>query len=47
MVYTMPWKERSVVEERMRFVLRLKDEENMASLCRQFGISRVNRIQNL
>ena len=21
----MPWKERSVVEERMRFVLRLKD----------------------
>src|SRR6202043_3098144 len=37
----MPWKERSVVEERMRFVLRLKDGESMASLCRQFGISRV------
>jgi Homeodomain-like domain len=37
----MPWKERSVVEERMRFVLRLKDRESMASLCREFGISRV------
>jgi len=37
----MPWKERSIVEERMRFVLRLKDGENMASLCREFGISRV------
>ena len=40
MVY-MPWKERSIVEERMRFVLRLKDGESMASLCREFGISRV------
>jgi transposase InsO family protein len=37
----MPWKERSIVEERMRFVLRLKDGEGMASLCREFGISRV------
>src|SRR6201993_1223829 len=37
----MPWKERSIVEERMRFVLRLKDGESMSSLCRQFGISRV------
>src|ERR1700734_3081146 len=37
----MPWKERSVVEERMRFVIRLKDGETMASLCREFGISRV------
>jgi hypothetical protein len=27
----MPWKERSIVEERMRFVLRLKDGESMAS----------------
>ncbi len=35
----MPWKERSIVEERMRFVLRLKDGESMASLCREFGIS--------
>ena len=37
----MPWKERSIVEERMRFVLRLRDGESMASLCREFGISRV------
>jgi hypothetical protein len=37
----MPWKERSIVEERMRFVLRLKDGESMAWLCREFGISRV------
>jgi transposase len=37
----MPWKERSIVEERMRFVLRLKDGLSMASLCREFGISRV------
>ena len=37
----MPWKERSIVEERMRFVLRLKDGESMASLWREFGISRV------
>src|SRR5215471_21269207 len=37
----MPWKERSIVEERMRFVLRLKDGGSMASLCREFGISRV------
>jgi hypothetical protein len=36
----MPWKERSGVDERMRFVLRLKHGETMASLCREFGISR-------
>jgi transposase InsO family protein len=36
----MPWKESSVIDERMRFVIRLKDGENMASLCREFGISR-------
>ena len=33
----MPWKERSIVEERMRFVLRLKDGGSMASLCREFA----------
>ena len=37
----MSWKERSIVEERMRFVLRLKDGESMAAVCREFGISRV------
>jgi transposase InsO family protein len=35
----MPWKECSVMEERMRFVLRL-DGEEMSALCREFGISR-------
>jgi transposase InsO family protein len=28
------------MDERMRFVIRLKDGESMASLCREFGISR-------
>src|SRR5579863_3503050 len=36
----MPWKESSVMDERMRFVIRLKDGESMASLCREFGIAR-------
>ena len=36
----MPWKERSVIDERMRIVIRLKDGEAMAALCREFGISR-------
>jgi transposase InsO family protein len=36
----MPWKESSVMDERMRFVIRLKEGESMASLCREFGISR-------
>ena len=37
----MPWKERSIVEERMRFVLRLKDGESMASLCQRVWHLRV------
>ena len=36
----MPWKERSVMDERIRFVIRQKEGESMASLCREFGISR-------
>jgi transposase InsO family protein len=36
----MPWKERSVMEERLRFVARLLEGEAMADLCREFGISR-------
>lgn len=36
----MPWKECSVVEERMKFVARFLDGETMASLCREFGIAR-------
>src|SRR3982751_4351363 len=36
----MPWRKCSVMDERMRFVIRLKDGEGMASLCREFNISR-------
>jgi transposase InsO family protein len=36
----MPWKESSVMEERLRFVARLLDGEAMTDLCREFGISR-------
>ena len=36
----MPWKECSVVEERLRFVARLLDGEAMSDVCRDFGISR-------
>jgi transposase InsO family protein len=36
----MPWKESSVMEERLRFVARLLDGEAMTGLCQEFGISR-------
>jgi transposase InsO family protein len=36
----MPWKECSVMEERLRFVARRLDGEAMSDLCREFGISR-------
>jgi transposase len=36
----MPWKESSVVDERLRFVSRLLDGEVMSDVCREFGISR-------
>ncbi|WP_428669408.1 integrase core domain-containing protein [Roseibium sp.] len=36
----MPWKEVSVMEERLRFVARLLDGEGMSGVCREFGISR-------
>lgn len=36
----MPWKEVSVLEERLRFIARLLDGEGMSSVCREFGISR-------
>ncbi len=36
----MPWKETCVMDERMRFIIRLKDGESMSELCREFGISR-------
>jgi transposase-like protein len=36
----MPWKESSVMDERLRFVARLLEGEPMSLLCREFGISR-------
>ena len=36
----MPWKASAVMEERLRFVARLLDGEEMSLLCREFGISR-------
>jgi transposase len=37
---SMPWKECSVMDERLRFVARLLDGESMSEMCRDFGISR-------
>src|SRR5437773_4346089 len=36
----MPWKECSVMDERLRFVAQLLDGEAMSKVCRAFGISR-------
>ncbi len=36
----MPWKASSVVEERLKFVVRLIDGEPMTDLCREYGVSR-------
>ncbi|TVR07010.1 MAG: IS481 family transposase [Salinarimonadaceae bacterium] len=36
----MPWRECSVMEERLRFLARLLEGEGMSELCREFGISR-------
>ena len=37
----MPWKELSVMEERLKFLGEyLKQERSMSALCRDFGISR-------
>jgi transposase InsO family protein len=36
----MPWKECSVMDERLRFVAKLLDGEAMSEVCRDFGISR-------
>ena len=37
----MPWNECKPMDERLRFVARLLEGEQMAPLCREFGISRV------
>jgi len=39
----MPWKECSVMDERLQFVARRLAGEPMAELCREFGISRICR----
>lgn len=36
----MPWKECQPMDERLRFVARLREGEKMAPLCAEFGISR-------
>ena len=36
----MPWKDVTIMDERIRFVARLLEGEQMASLCREFQISR-------
>jgi transposase len=36
----MPWKESSVMDERLRFVARILEGEPMTAVCRDFGISR-------
>jgi transposase InsO family protein len=36
----MPWKDKSVMDERVGFIARLRDGESMTELCREFGISR-------
>jgi transposase len=42
----MPWKECSVMDERLRFVARLLDGEAMSDVCRAFGISRKTGYKN-
>ncbi len=48
----MPWKECSVLDERMKFIAKLIDGEQMSALCEEAGISRKtgyklwNRYQN-
>jgi putative transposase len=36
----MPWKEYSMMDERVKFVARRLAGEPMAVLCREFGITR-------
>jgi transposase len=36
----MPWKDATIMDERIRFVARLLEGEQMACLCREFQISR-------
>ncbi len=39
----MPWKEQSVMDERMKFVAKLLDGESMSNVCREFGFALSDR----
>jgi len=43
----MPWKERSVVDGRLRFVARLLEGEPMSHVCREFGENRIQDLRGL
>jgi transposase len=36
----MPWQECNKVDEKLKFLARLLEGEQMSSLCQEFGISR-------
>ena len=36
----MPWRESYKMDERMKFIARLREGEKMSHLCAEFGISR-------
>ncbi len=38
----MPWKECSILDERLRFVARILEGEPMTDVCRAFGIKEVD-----
>ena len=40
----MPWKECHVVDERLRFIARLHDGEQMVRLCAEVGVADRRRI---
>jgi putative transposase len=37
----MPWKETCVMDEKIKFIGRILEDEKIAALCRELGISRV------
>jgi hypothetical protein len=43
----MPWKACKPMDERLKFIAQLLDGEQMAGLCREFGISRKTRYKFL
>ncbi len=36
----MPWEECTVMDQKLKFIARLLEGEQMAPLCREFGITR-------